>query len=198
EVPTVRFVITLDADTQLSRDSARKLIATLAHPLNRPRFDAMQGRVVEGYGVLQPRVSLTLASANRSWFARIFAGSAGIDPYTTAVSDVYQDLFGRGSFTGKGIYDVDAFEAAVGHTFPENHILSHDLIEGNFARCGLVTDIELLDEFPAHYQGYVRREHRWARGDWQIMPWLDRKVPGPEQRRVANPLPFLERWKIFD
>src|SRR5262249_895239 len=149
--PRMRFVITLDADTKLPREAARRLIATLAHPLNRPRFDPEQGRVVEGYGVLQPRVSLGLAAARRSLFARIFPGSAGIDPYTTAVSDVYQDLFGSGSFTGKGIYDVDAFAAAVGSTFPENQILSHDLIEGNYARCGLATDIELLDDFPALY-----------------------------------------------
>src|SRR5262249_42865078 len=134
-LPRMRFVITLDADTKLPREAARRLIATLAHPLNRPRFDPEQGRVVEGYGVLQPRVSLGLAAATRSLFARIFTGSAGIDPYTTAVSDVYQDLFGSGSFTGKGIYDVDAFAAAVGSTFPENQILSHDLIEGNYARC---------------------------------------------------------------
>jgi cyclic beta-1,2-glucan synthetase len=213
-LPHIRFVITLDADTRLPREAARRLIATLAHPLNRPRFDAEQGRVVEGYGVLQPRVSLGLPSATRSHFARIFTGSAGLDPYTTAVSDVYQDLFGVGSYTGKGIYDVDAFEAAAGNTFPDNHILSHDLIEGNYARCGLVTDIELLDEFPAHYQVYARREHRWVRGDWQILPWLFRRCPssvvrGPSlpgdtgQRTTdglarSNPLPVLERWKILD
>src|SRR5262249_59251439 len=121
-----------EADTHLPREAARRLVATLDHPLNRPRFDPAQGRVVEGYGVLQPRVSLGLATARRSLFARIFAASAGIDPYTTAVSDVYQDLFGRGSYTGKGIYDVDAFEASAGHTFPENHIPSHDLIQGNY------------------------------------------------------------------
>src|SRR5205807_6552291 len=118
-------------------------------------------------------------TAARSLFTRIFAGSAGIDPYTTAVSDVYQDLFGSGSFTGKGIYEVDAFEAAVGHTFPDNRILSHDLIEGNYARCGLVTDIELLDDFPARYHAYARREHRWVRGDWQILPWILPRVPAP-------------------
>src|SRR5207302_2602927 len=154
-------------------------VGTLAHPLNRPRFDASQGRVVEGYGVLQPRVGLSLIAATRSRFSRILAASAGIDPYTTAVSDVYQDLFGSGSFTGKGIYDVDAFESAVGNTFPDNHILSHDLIEGNYARCGLVTDIELLDDFPARYDAYARREHRWVRGDWQILPWMLSRVPCP-------------------
>src|SRR5262249_26048928 len=142
-----------------------------------------------------------------SLFTRIWAASAGIDPYATAVSDIYQDLFGAGSFTGKGIYDVDAFTAATGQTFPENHILSHDLIEGNYAGCGLVTDIELFDDFPARYHTYARREHRWVRGDWQLLPWLGRTVPvssssadgaGRRIERRPNPLPMLERWKILD
>ena len=171
------------------------MIGTLAHPLNQPRFDPRQRRVVEGYGILQPRVSFTLTAAARSGFARILTGSAGIDPYTTAVSDVYEDLFGTGSYTGKGIYDLDAFEAAVGHAFPDNCILSHDLIEGNFAHCGLVTDIQLLDDFPAAYHAYARREHRSARGDWQLLPWLFRKVPTAREREIDNPLPLLERGK---
>jgi cyclic beta-1,2-glucan synthetase len=198
QLPPIHYVITLDADTQLPREAAQRLIATLAHPLNQPCFDPAQHRVAAGYGILQPRISLSLPAARRSLFARIFAGSAGIDPYTIAVSDTYQDLFGIGSFTGKGIYDVDAFEAAVGHTFPDNHILSHDLIEGNYARCGLVTDIELLDEFPARYLAYARREHRWTRGDWQILDWLFPTVPGPDGRRQRNPLSAVERWKVFD
>jgi cyclic beta-1,2-glucan synthetase len=207
----VRYVITLDADTRLPREAALRLIGTLAHPLNRAHFDPAQGRVVEGYGVLQPRVSLRLTAATRSLFARIFAGSAGIDPYTVAVSDVYQDLFGVGSFTGKGVYDVDAFEASAGHAFPENHILSHDLIEGNYARCGLVTDIELLDDFPTRYHAFAQRIHRWVRGDWQILPWLLRRVPcAPANQKQGsgvrgrgsgtrrNTLPLVERWKIAD
>jgi cyclic beta-1,2-glucan synthetase len=205
-LPHIRFVITLDADTQLPREAAQRLVGTLAHPLNQPHFDAARGLVVEGYGVLQPRVSLSLVAAARSLFASILTGSAGIDPYTTAVSDVYQDLFGVGTFTGKGIYDVNAFEAAVGHTFPDDYILSHDLIEGNYARCGLVTDIELLDEFPARYHAYARREHRWVRGDWQLLPWLLWRVPVPADPAGGkpgiawrpNPLPLLARWKIFD
>src|SRR5262249_29010453 len=164
----------------LPRETAARLIATLAHPLNRACFEPARGCVIEGYGVLQPRVSLSLLAGTRSLFSRILASSAGIDPYTIAVSDVYQDLFGRGTFTGKGIYDVDAFESAVGNTFPDNRILSHDLIEGNYARCGLVTDIELLDDFPARYNAYARREHRWVRGDWQILPWLFASVPAPD------------------
>jgi cyclic beta-1,2-glucan synthetase len=177
ELPYIRFVITLDFDTQLPREIAQRLVGTLAHPLNRPHYEPEHRQVVEGYGVLQPRVSLSLVATTRSLFAQLMAQSAGLDPYTTAVSDVYQDLFGIGTFTGKGIYDVDAFLAAAGNTFPENHILSHDLIEGNYARCGLVTDIELLDDFPAGYPVYARREHRWIRGDWQLLPWLFRKVP---------------------
>jgi cyclic beta-1,2-glucan synthetase len=197
KLPVIRFVITLDADTQLPRETARRLVATIAHPLNLPQFDPQKGRVIAGHGVIQPRVSFGLAGATRSLFARICCSSAGLDPYTNAVSDVYEDLFDSGTFTGKGIYEVDAFEAAVGTTFPENHILSHDLIEGNYARCGLATDIELLDEFPAVYSAYARREHRWVRGDWQLVPWLFPKVPAPEGWR-PNPLPAVERWKIFD
>jgi cellobiose phosphorylase len=255
QLPRIRYVITLDADTQLPREAARRLIGTLAHPLNHARVDLDTGRVVDGYGVLQPRVGVSLIASRRSRFARILTASAGIDPYTTAVSDVYQDLFGTGSFTGKGIYDVDAFAATAGRAFPENCILSHDLIEGNYARCGLVTDIELLDDFPARYHAYACREHRWVRGDWQLLPWLGRNVPVPQDglgnsndtsagsldsrtapgartvgdsaignpqsairtqesavrspqsairtqvsanRHRPNPLPLVERWKIFD
>ena len=196
-LPRTRFVITLDADTQMPRDTVGRLIGTLAHPLNEPRFDPGTGRVVEGYGVLQPRVSFHLTAATHSHFAALLAASGGIDPYSTAASDAYMDLFGLGSFTGKGIYDVDAFEAATGGTFPENRILSHDLIEGNYARCGLLSDTELFDDFPARYHAYARREHRWVRGDWQLLPWLGRRVPAPEGKR-SNPLPALERWKLFD
>jgi cyclic beta-1,2-glucan synthetase len=169
----VRFVLTLDADTRLPREVARRLIGTLAHPLNRPRFDEARGRVVEGYGILQPRITPSLPTAQEgSLFQRIFSGPAGIDPYAAAVSDVYQDLFGEGSFTGKGIYDVDAFSTALGGKVPDNALLSHDLFEGLFARAGLVTDIELLEEFPSHFQAAAARQHRWARGDWQLLPWI--------------------------
>ena len=142
--------------------------------------------MVEGYGVLQPRVSFHLTAATHSRFAALLAASGGIDPYSTAASDAYMDLFGLGSFTGKGIYDVDAFEAATGEAFPENQILSHDLIEGNYARCGLLSDTELFDDFPARYHAYARREHRWVRGDWQLLPWLGRRVPAPEG---SDPIP---------
>jgi cyclic beta-1,2-glucan synthetase len=193
----IRYVLTLDADTVLPRDAARRLVGTLEHPLNRPVLSADGRRVEVGYGVLQPRVSFLYRTGMRSWFARIFAGSAGIDPYSSASSDVYQDLFGAGTFTGKGLYDVDAFVATAGRAFPDNHILSHDLIESNFARCALVTDIEVFDDFPPKYHAYAKREHRWIRGDWQLLPWLGWKVPTPNGRE-PNPLTPVGRWKVID
>ena len=168
--PRVRYCITLDSDTRLPRDAARKLIGIIAHPLNRPHFDPRSGRVTDGYGILQPRVSVATASAAGSRFARIFAGHTGVDPYTTAVSDTYQDLFGEGSFTGKGLYDVDAFTAALDGRVPDNTLLSHDLFEGMHARTGLVTDVEVVDDYPSSVLAHARRQHRWARGDWQILP----------------------------
>ena len=194
----VRYVITLDSDTQLPLNAAARMVGTLAHPLNTPRFDPRVGRVTEGYGVLQPRVAVDLVSATRSVFARIFAGHVGIDPYTTAVSDVYQDLFHEGSYVGKGIYDVDAFEAALEGRVPENRLLSHDLFEGSYARAGLCTDMQLVDDYPSHYLAFAARQHRWARGDWQIARWLWRTVPDASGRIVRNTLPVIARWKILD
>jgi cyclic beta-1,2-glucan synthetase len=194
----VKYVICLDSDTQLPPDSARRLIGTMAHPLNQPVLDPALRRVVDGYGILQPRVSITLTSAARTLFTRIFSGNAGVDPYTTAVSDVYQDLFGEGIFCGKGIYEIDAFEAALEGRVGENALLSHDLFEGSFARCGLVTDIELFDDYPARYNTYSARQHRWIRGDWQLLPWLAPTVRTPEGARQRNPLSLIARWKIFD
>ena len=193
----VRYVITLDADTMLPRGAAAALIGTIAHPLNRAEYDAARGRVVRGYGILQPRVSVSLASASHSRFAAIYAGHPGVDPYTTAVSDVYQDLFGEGSFTGKGIYDVDVFRQATDGRFPENSLLSHDLIEGAFARAGLVTDVEVFDDYPTRYLTATRRTHRWIRGDWQLLRWLTSRVPGPKGSNL-DPLSKLSRWKIAD
>ena len=194
----VAYVITLDSDTQLPRDTARRLVGTIAHPLNRPRIDKQTGRVTEGYAILQPRVSVSLTSASSSRFARVFSGNTGIDPYTTAVSDVYQDLFTEGSYTGKGLYDVDAFEQALDNRVPENSLLSHDLFESLYARAALVTDLELLDDYPAYYDTYAKRQHRWTRGDWQIARWLTKKVPDANGRKVRNQLPLIARWKIFD
>ena len=193
----VRYVITLDSDTVLPRDAAQLLVGTIAHPLNRAYYDDRIGRVTEGYGIVQPRVGVSLTSAHRSVFASIHSGHPGVDPYTTAVSDVYQDLYGEGSFTGKGIYDVDAFEEATHGRFPENTLLSHDLIEGNWTRAGLATDIEVYDDYPARYLTFTRRKHRWIRGDWQLLGWLKRSVPGPDGP-MQNRLSAISRWKIFD
>jgi cyclic beta-1,2-glucan synthetase len=198
QIPYVKYVLTLDADTVLPRDAARHMISTLAHPLNQPRLSDDGRRVEAGYAILQPRVSFLYKTGFQSWFARIFAYSAGVDPYSTASSDAYMDLFGKGSFTGKGLYEVDAFHATAGRTFPDNTILSHDLIESNYARCALATDIEVFDGFPARYNAFAKREHRWIRGDWQLLPWLGSTVPSPEGGRVKNPLPLLERWKVLD
>ena len=195
---TVRFVISLDSDTQLPLDAARRLVGTLAHPLNAPRFDPRVGRVTAGYGVLQPRIGVNLVSANASSFAQVFSGHVGVDPYTTAVSDVYQDLFHEGSYVGKGIYDVDAFEASLRNRVPDNTLLSHDLFEGSYARAGLVTDIHLVDDYPSTYLAFAARLHRWARGDWQIARWLWFTVPDAAGRPVRNTLPIVARWKIFD
>lgn len=196
--PEIRYVITLDADTQLPRDSARLFIGAMAHPLNRAVYDPAKRRIVSGYAILQPRVGISLPSATRSSFARLFGSDAGVDPYTRAVSDVYQDLFHEGSFIGKGIYDVDAFERAIARRFPDNSILSHDLLEGCYARSGLISDIQLYEEYPSRYVADVKRRHRWIRGDWQLLPWLLPWVPLPGKRRERNPLSALSHWKILD
>ena len=183
----VRFVITLDSDTQLPHGTARRMIETLAHPLNQPRFDA-EGRILAGsYTIIQPRVSPSLPSTSGSPFSRLFSDPVGIDPYTNAVSDVNQDLTGEGSYHGKGIYDVRAFSRVLSGRFPEAWLLSHDLIEGAHVRVGLASDIELYDEFPQDYLSYTRRQHRWIRGDWQIADWILPRVPQPGGRTRAKP-----------
>ena len=197
-LPRIKYVITLDSDTQLPREAAHHLIATMAHPLNRPIYNTEKGLITEGYTILQPRVAVSLPSASRSRFVKLFGGEPGIDPYTRTVSDVYQDVFHEGSFIGKGIYDVDAFEKAVGGKFPENRILSHDLLEGSYARSALVSDVQLFEEFPSRYNADAKRRHRWMRGDWQIASWLLPRLPGINLRRMPNPLTGLSRWKIFD
>jgi cellobiose phosphorylase len=194
----VKYVITLDTDTQLPRDSAWQFVGAMAHPLNRPQYDENKQRICAGYGILQPRVAVSLPGTNRSRYAHLFGSEPGIDPYTRAVSDVYQDLFHEGSFIGKGIYDVDAFERALNGRFPENRILSHDLVEGCYARAGLLSDVQLYEEYPSRYSVDVSRRHRWIRGDWQIARWLLPGVPGLGGRRQKNPLSGLSRWKIFD
>ena len=183
----IRFVITLDADTQLLRDTARRMIETLAHPLNQARLSPDGRRVVRGYTIIQPSVSATLPSATATWFSRIFADPRGIDPYTHAVSDIYQDLIGEGSYHGKGIYELQTFHRLLSGRFPTAHLLSHDLLEGSYVRVGLATDIELLDVFPSSYIAWWNRHHRWIRGDWQIIDWLKPRVPVGGGRSGTQP-----------
>ncbi|MGH9219359.1 MAG: GH36-type glycosyl hydrolase domain-containing protein, partial [Vicinamibacterales bacterium] len=193
----VKYVITLDSDTQLPRDTARKLIGIISHPLNRAVVHPTLRRVTEGYAILQPRVSVSVASAAGSVFARTYAGHTGVDPYTTAVSDVYQDLFNEGIFTGKGLYDVDAFVASLEGRVPENALLSHDLFEGLFARIALVTDAEVVDDYPSNVLTHARRQHRWVRGDWQILSCLLPVLP-TRHGFERNRLPLISRWKVLD
>src|SRR5580698_7176737 len=193
----IRFVITLDTDTQLPRDTAAKMVGAMAHPLNRPVLDPATNIVKECHALLRPQVAISVDSAHRSWIASIFSGQPGFDPYSASVSDVYHDLHGQASFTGKGIYDVRAFDAAVGERFPENAILSHDLIEGEHARTGLIS-VELVEDYPATYGAFSKRKHRWVRGDWQLLPWLFGHPPTAQGRARKNPLPALSRWKIVD
>ncbi len=195
---SIKYVITLDTDTQLPRDAAWKITGTMAHPMNHPFYNEKKQRVTEGYGILQPRVAVSLPSNESTPFARLHGNEPGIDPYTRAISDVYQDIFGEGSFIGKGIYDVDAFEKALGERFPENRILSHDLLEGSYARCGLLSDVQLYEAYPVRYDTDMQRRHRWIRGDWQIASWLLPWVPGPDHKILKNPISALSRWKIFD
>jgi cyclic beta-1,2-glucan synthetase len=194
---SVRYCLTLDSDTRLPRDAAKKLVGIIAHPSNQAHLDPVSRRVTSGYGILQPRVSVAIASVMASGFAHLFAGHTGVDPYTTAVSDLYQDLFDEGIFTGKGLYDVDAFMAALDQRVPENAVLSHDLFEGLFARTALVSDIEVVDDYPSSVLTHGRRQHRWARGDWQLLPWLLPIVP-TRSGHARNPLPLIARWKILD
>jgi len=198
QLKTVKYVITLDTDTQLPRESAWKLVGLMSHPLNKPVLDPKLRRVVEGYGIIQPRIAISLQRAQRSAYTRLNESDTGIDPYTQVTSDVYQDVFEEGSFIGKGIYDVDAFEASLNDRFPENRILSHDLLEGSYARCAFASDVQLYEEYPARYDADMERRYRWIRGDWQIASWFLPWVPGRFGRIEKNPLNALSKWKIFD
>ncbi len=195
---SIKYIITLDTDTLLPRDAAWKMVATMAHPLNQPIYSTKEKRVIEGYTILQPRVSNSLPGNFSSVYAKIHGNEPGTDPYTRAVSDVYQDIFKEGSFIGKGIYDVAAFERTFDQVFPDDSILSHDLLEGCYSRSGLITDIQLYEEYPNHYSADMQRRHRWIRGDWQIANWILPWVPGPHKKINKNPLTLLSKWKIFD
>ncbi|OFY07564.1 MAG: cyclic beta 1-2 glucan synthetase [Bacteroidetes bacterium GWE2_41_25] len=194
----IKYVITLDTDTQLPRDSARQFIGAMSHPLNKPVYNTKKHRVTDGYTILQPRVAVSLPGTNRSKYAKLFGNEPGIDPYTRAISDVYQDLFGEGSFIGKGIYDVDSFEQTLKDRFPENRILSHDLLEGCYARSGLLSDVLLFEEYPSSYRQDEARRSRWIRGDWQLIPWLLPILPKINGSSRKNPLSLLSWWKILD
>jgi cyclic beta-1,2-glucan synthetase len=197
-LPPVQYVITLDTDTELPRDAAQAFVGTIDHPLNHAVYDPELGRVVSGYAILQPRVGISLPSTARSRYAQLYGSDAGIDPYTQMVSDVYQDVFGEGSFIGKGIYAVDAFERTLDGRFPENRILSHDLVEGCHARSGLLSDAQLFETYPSRYSADVKRRHRWIRGDWQLLPWLLPWAPTARDGWRRNALTALSRWKILD
>jgi len=194
----VQYIITLDSDTQLPRGTAHSMTGAMAHPLNRAIIDPERRVVTAGYGILQPRVGVSVQSASQSRLAGIYSGQTGFDIYTRAVSDVYQDLYGEGIFTGKGIYEVSALHSVLDRRFPRNSLLSHDLIEGAYARAGLATDIEVIDDYPSHYSAYTRRQHRWVRGDWQIAQWLFARVPDESGRLVRNPTSTISRWKMLD
>jgi cyclic beta-1,2-glucan synthetase len=194
----VRYVITLDSDTVLPRDSAKALIATMAHPLNQPEFDEESSKVVRGYTILQPRTEVKPTSVIKSFFTRVYAGDLGLDLYTRAVSDVYQDLFGEGIYVGKGIYDVAAFHRSLDKKVPQNSLLSHDLFEGIQGRAGLVSDIIFYEDYPPDYASQVNRLHRWVRGDWQLLPWLFPRVPTDGDDKAPNPFSTIDLWKIID
>ncbi|MBS1730878.1 MAG: cyclic beta 1-2 glucan synthetase [Bacteroidetes bacterium] len=197
-LPFIKYIITLDADTQLPRETAIKLISAMAHPLSIPVYSSYKKRIVKGYGILQPRVSASLPRANSSWYAKIHSYDSGLDPYTRITSDVYQDLFAEGSFIGKGIYDIDAFEKVLGNRLPENRVLSHDLLEGSYLRCGLVSDVQLYEDYPEKYFKEVSRRHRWVRGDWQIASWALPISPDINGKLSRNHLSGLSHWKILD
>ncbi|WP_032122287.1 GH36-type glycosyl hydrolase domain-containing protein [Clostridium amazonitimonense] len=184
----IKYIITLDADTKLPIGTAKGLIGAMAHILNKPNIDRTLKKVVRGYGLMQPRVTVSIEAASKTFFSKLFSGETGIDTYTTAVSDVYQDIFGEGIFTGKGIYDVDVFNQMLQYAIPENSVLSHDLLEGSYVRCALITDLQLVDGYPAYYNSSILRLHRWVRGDWQLLPWLYKK----------SPINSLSKWKILD
>ena len=194
----IRYVITLDADTRLPLECAHRMIGAMHLPYNRPRLNNSGTRVVEGYGVLQPRIGMTYESAQKSRLTSLWAIEGGHDPYAFAVSDPYQDAIGQGIFTGKGIFDIDAFHVVLGNKFPENRVLSHDLLEGGFLRAGCLTDIELIDDHPPTFLSHQKRLHRWTRGDWQLLPWLKSRTRNSAGEVVRTDLSIVTRWQMID
>lgn len=197
-LPPIKYVLTVDADTFIPIGAVQKLVGAISHPLNAPVLNEEGTVVIEGYGLIQPHIGIDVVSASRSIFSKIFAGSGGIDPYVCASSDIYQDLFGEAIFTGKGIYDLNVFSKVLHKSIPENTVLSHDLLEGSYLRVGLATDVELIDGYPSKYNNYSMRAHRWVRGDWQIISWLFSRVKDASGNFVKNPINKISKWKIFD
>ena len=198
QIPKIKYVITLDSDTDLSLNSAFELVGAMAHILNKPIIDENKNTVVEGYGIIQPRVGIKLEVSYKNLFTKIFAAQGGTDLYANAISDIYQDNFGEGIFTGKGIYDLEVFEKVLSNAIPENKVLSHDLLEGCYLRCGLATDIFLMDDYPTKYMTYINRLSRWTRGDWQILDWINEKIKNSKNETIKNPLNLVSKYKIFD
>jgi hypothetical protein len=194
----IKYVITLDSDTLLPRDTAHKLVATMAHPLNQPVYDPLRQRVVKGYGILQPGLAEEMPRNGQGRYAALRSSVPGNNPYSMMSSDIYQDLFGEGSFVGKGIYDVDIFVQATANACPENLVLSHDLLEGCYARSGLLSEVLLYEQYPNNYLSDVARRTRWIRGDWQLLNWLSPYVRKADGTRDKNPLSPLSWWKLFD
>lgn len=197
KLPKFKYVITLDADTDLILNSASELIGAMAHILNKPEIDLEKNIVVDGYGIMQPRVGVNLDISYQTLFTQIFAGAGGIDSYTNAISDIYQDNFKEGIFTGKGIYDLEVFSKVLKKAIPENKVLSHDLLEGSYLRCGLASDILLMDGYPTKYNSFMTRLTRWIRGDWQIIGWLKPTLT-INGKKIKNPLNLLSKYKIKD
>ncbi len=194
----IKYVVTLDVDTGLGIDAVQKLVGLMAHPLNRPILNKEKTKVVGGFAIIQPRISVDIEATNKSPYSQLMAGVGGFDVYSTVVPNFYFDVFGEGSFVGKGIYDLEVFETVLGTAFPENQILSHDLIEGNYLRCGFASDIEFIEDFPSEFLVDTSRQHRWARGDVQVIEWIFNKVKSFGNKIVNNPLNAIERFKIFD
>ena len=197
-LPKIKYIITLDSDTDLVLNSVFELVGAMAHILNKPVIDKEKNVVVEGYGIIQPRVGIKLETSYKNIFTKIFASQGGTDLYTNAISDIYQDNFEEGIFTGKGIYNLEVFEQVLGEAIPENQVLSHDLLEGCYLRCGLATDIFLMDDYPTKYMTYINRLSRWIRGDWQICDWTHNKVKNNKKEQIKNPLNIVSKYKIFD
>ena len=197
-IPNIKYIITLDADTDLVLNSAKELIGAMSHILNRPELNKSEDLVISGHALLQPRVGIDLMSSTKSLYTKIYAGAGGVDVYANAISDIYQDNFEEGIFTGKGIYDLKVFSKILNNEIPENTVLSHDLLEGSYLRCGLATDIMLMDGYPLGYNSAKSRLHRWIRGDWQIVLWLKGKIKNKRGEIKDNPLNILSKYKIFD